>query len=296
MQGASNNGSGGDNQAAKRAVALTPAQLAARAMAQSSASGMPSAGSLASLRTERPRRRKTACGRHIAYGLVALSLIAVTAAIMLNLPPAPPIAPLARDKLDEANRANSRLVESLVTAPRQVLIKHLLAQAGALAREGPSKEEYRIYLIARAYCRNDKAVARKIKELKDAPLRSPMNFEETRWMAGVLTGLPSDIGTNWPERSERMELVELRMLADKRLVGNLLFVYRPKNHANTGLILFQSKPKMTIEYLRNRYGAPSDTTFTEVGDTELMTYGRIRLWIRNSKVAAVFMRTDLPAT
>jgi hypothetical protein len=110
-------------------------------------------------------------------------------------------------------------------------------------------------------------------------LRRPLAATE---QAFVLEGLRQTSSQDWcgfPNSTPKMDLVNLKMLADVRLLPSLRTTsWRAQTGscAGTGSFVFLAKPRVSMADVRQKYGQPQSER-RDVSGSETLTYGRFRV-------------------
>lgn len=148
---------------------------------------------------------------------------------------------------------------------RTALIQALVASGDA----APEGDRHFAYQMALRYAPNDSS----IKDKLSGPTNFNASNEELKQMQSAIFDSHSDDYGNWPEPTAEMESTELRILVDRKLVGNLRSS-SASIQGKTALLMLHA-PQRTVADVLSEYGTPSaDQTR---GDIRILTYGRIRL-------------------
>jgi hypothetical protein len=175
-------------------------------------------------------------------------------------------------------RDNLAMQRERSSADRNTLIKALVARGDA-APEGAKHFAYQLVL---RYAPDDEAVERKLV----GPTRFSMSNAEIAQMQFAISNTSSEDFGGWPKSTTEMETVELRLLLDEKISGDLRFTTGSIRGMTARIMM--SRPDRTIDEVLSKYGPP--TSEKKRGDSRVLTYGRIRL-IGNSagKVICVLM-------
>ena len=107
-------------------------------------------------------------------------------------------------------------------------------------------------------------------------------------MKSATACLNADNWKPWPDPTPETEPVELRMLLDKQLAGDLH--YADFRAEGVWGLVFTAKPALTVSEVKVRYGKPSAEKKGEDGSV-LLTYGRFRLAAdKSGNVAGIFFQ------
>lgn len=174
------------------------------------------------------------------------------------------------DKGDGAEPANaSKLVATLVAR-------------GDAAQAKDKNAAYLAYSFAARYAPDDDSLKDKIKALGPQGLLLTQ-AEIDRSQRAIRQAFDEDL-VEWPDPAPQVDGLELRILTDRRLVGNL-------RHTKLGLKgatvnVFLSQPTLTVAQARSVLGKPSAERKTRRGSA-VLTYGRLRLIGGSSNIIAL---------
>jgi hypothetical protein len=205
---------------------------------------------------------------------------------------------------DRLSPADRQYVTSHTSAPaqdsggdaagRQELLSQLLAKAEA-AQPG---DRYFIYRLALRYAPTDPRITTNMKNAQASVSgKGPRVDEFLRLGKAYHDGSMKDLRDR-PLRNADMDVLELRILLDRDLTGNLRYLRMTLRHGEVEItaplmpladrssgeqIVFASKPTIGISTVLKRHGEPSHRT-----DSSL-TYGSVRLFLRGQVITTVVL-------
>ena len=177
---------------------------------------------------------------------------------------------------------------------RDLLIAKLREKGEASASATERQTAYSAYRFAAYYAPQNKEIQSRLDEIKGMGVGMVPNVVETQ---GLLTVLPQpEDFLNFPAAKPEMELVNLEMLNDERLVGDLgytvyevptrtLFGTFPPSDAGdpngNHVLVFTSRPQYSkLAEVMQTYGPPTSSA-TQAQRT-ILTYGRFRVIADNT--------------
>ncbi|HUU30794.1 MAG TPA: hypothetical protein VMY69_01685 [Phycisphaerae bacterium] len=195
-------------------------------------------------------------------------------------PPAPAAAPAAVEPSAESPS------QSPATTDHRQLVAALVARGEAAGGQDPQEAQWAYFFAAR-YAPDDAQIRGKAGALG---WRFAATEAELAAMGAHVLNLREEFCRDWPDPVPQMEIVELRMLLDEQLVGNLRFSNFTFQEAGETARMFLSKPTLSAAQVREIYGKPSAEKEYPDGDL-LLTYGRLRLVVlKGGEVATVLFR------
>ena len=160
---------------------------------------------------------------------------------------------------------------------KQALLADLIAKGDAALKSDKRMLASNIYDLAGRYGTPGSQIAERLR--KAAPRSwSLSNAEIGRAQEAIYLCSREDCA-DWPPEDAKMVLVELAMLQDERLVGNLRWHFGSFQNGPT-LRYFLAAPKRTVAQVRSTYGPPSSQKTEQHGadaKRTVVTYGRLRL-------------------
>jgi hypothetical protein len=177
---------------------------------------------------------------------------------------------------------------------RQALIDRLVEKGDAAATNEDFVTATLFYLFASKYAPTDESISEKVKaSLKIAPHGTPCandsnstsNFDNAMSLMNHAA-----IVSDWPQSTPEMQLAELRMLLDERIVGGFrswpLLIQEKEKKRTTALRVFCTRPTITLDQIVEEYGQPS---LREEGHDgwHTLTYGHVRIVANNNELKAV---------
>ena len=177
---------------------------------------------------------------------------------------------------------------------RDLLIAKLREKGEASASTTGWQTAYSAYRFAAYYAPQDEGIKARFAEIKGMTTGLVPNMNETR---GLLTVLPQpEDFRNFPVAKPEMEVVNLEMLNDERLVGDLGYtVYEEPTRILAGtlppsdagdpngsqILVFTSTPQYSkLREVMDAYGPPTSSA-TQAQRT-ILTYGRFRVIADNT--------------
>jgi len=141
------------------------------------------------------------------------------------------------------------------------------------------------YTFANLFAPKDGEVAAKLKSVGGQVTKAESDEVEGKYEAnlrftfGTASALTDDnlgdLYGNFSKLTPKMELVNLRILLDERLVGDLGYIpWQMGEGGSQFLLVFLKEPTMNMNEVRATYGQPS----TELTGYNVITYGLIRFF------------------
>jgi hypothetical protein len=169
---------------------------------------------------------------------------------------------------------------------RDELLALLVTKADEFAAADQKAKAQDAYTLALVY--GAEGVAEKLRDLGDVPLRG-MTEEQAQRLLKVIQEAPLDF-ENWPASSEATERVELRLLLDPQLVGDLERGNLSVEEQDAGVSCFLAAPGKSLDQVLAAYGEPMKKDEKEGYRT--LTYGRVRvIGDKTGDVMAVLFRS-----
>jgi hypothetical protein len=170
-------------------------------------------------------------------------------------------------------------------AKAEKLIADLVAIGDAAFAKDKQSAQW-AYSFAALFAPKDPDIKKKKEAVGDWAFNA--SSAERSQMDSALSHLSADNWKPWSDSNPEMVTVELRMLLDKQLVGDLH--YADFRKAGVWGLVFVAKPTLTISEMIDRYGKPSAETKGGDGSV-LVSFGRFRLVVdKSGHVAGVFFR------
>lgn len=214
---------------------------------------------------KRPRPKRTTL--LLCSGAVVVALVAT----LLLVSPAGPFPRWG------GSNERDRLIWALVTMGDEASAKD--------RREGQWAYDFALF-----YAPKDEGIAARLKSIGGRHF-SASNAEIDQVSNAVRQVLLQDF-RSWPQPTPEMDLVELRMLLDQRLVGALRYTRSPEIPSTR---IFVSRPTLTVGEVQNAFGTPSEEKSRQ--GRSILTYGRIRLYAADTgSVQGVFFHETPSAT
>jgi len=172
--------------------------------------------------------------------------------------------------------------KQIPSTPREELVWQLVERGDQLLSTN-KKHAYYAYAFAAVYAPDEPSVTERAKE-KGVDYSDGFFPPDTVEAGDMLRGIqaakavPPESLTDWPDTTPTMEITELRILVERRLVGDLnvgsASQQTPFGQGGNAYV-FTAKPELTISEVLAQFGEPTADTRVEKG--RFLTYGRIRI-------------------
>jgi len=168
---------------------------------------------------------------------------------------------------------------------REKLITELVTLGETASAKDKQSAQW-AYSFAVLYAPNDPEIKKKKEAIGGWSFNA--SKDEKGQMSSAMSHLNADNFKPWPDPTAEMEPIELQMLLDKQLVGDLH--YADFRVAGVWGFVFTAKPSLTVAKVKLKYGKPSAEKKGKDGSV-LLTYGRFRLAAdKSGNVAGVFFQ------
>lgn len=165
---------------------------------------------------------------------------------------------------------------------RATLIKAMVERGDA----APMERKRTVYYFAMRYAPEDKSILEKYSKLNDVSSKGTQAHYDFMVFASKVL-LSQDV-VDWPRAAAETDIIEMQMLLDSKLTGNLQHTYLKFDDEEESVIVFLSPPERKISEVISMYGRPKPMKSRNNG--RVLCYGRIRILADSAgKVLVVVM-------
>ncbi|MBI4624203.1 MAG: hypothetical protein HY736_13430 [Verrucomicrobia bacterium] len=168
-------------------------------------------------------------------------------------------------------------IAACAQSERARLLDAVVARGAQSAKDGKTEQARAAWSLALYFEPAHEGAKKQLEALPGAAFS--LTAEETEFSFGMLRKSDTSLWCGFPPSTPQMEIVDLKMISDVRLLPNLRSTsmsLRIKDCDVPGVFLFLAQPSLSIAEVRKAYGEPRQTKKDDNG-SEVLTYGRFKI-------------------